>query len=105
MGRCEHSAKHTTNVLQTMSTFATWLKSIAWLLLNASIGSTVSITTDCNSLCDCGDSKFEPVCFTPKNITYYSPCHAGCTSKTVRDSTKERGPITPIDLLLGFASC
>lgn len=35
----------------------------------------------CSSHCICKDIPFMPVCTQQENVTYFSPCHAGC--KTV----------------------
>lgn len=34
----------------------------------------------CNSNCVCGDISYHPVCDHSTATTYFSPCHAGCTS-------------------------
>ncbi|XP_070533232.1 solute carrier organic anion transporter family member 2A1-like [Ptychodera flava] len=41
---------------------------------------SVNLTTYCNYRCDCDTQTFYPVCGTD-DITYFSPCHAGCTVK------------------------
>lgn len=39
----------------------------------------------CSSHCICKDIQFQPVCTTQGNVTYFSPCHAGCkTVETIR---------------------
>ena len=35
----------------------------------------------CSSLCNCSFSNFEPVC-GDENLTYFSPCQAGCLRST-----------------------
>lgn len=35
------------------------------------------VTATCNTDCMCNSTIFEPVC-GPDNITYFSPCRAGC---------------------------
>ena len=36
------------------------------------------LTSTCNDLCQCQEQKYQPVCGAD-GITYFSPCHAGCT--------------------------
>ena len=36
------------------------------------------MTSSCNSGCTCKLKEYIPVC-GKNNITYYDPCHAGCT--------------------------
>ncbi|CAH1786389.1 unnamed protein product [Owenia fusiformis] len=38
-----------------------------------------NLTSNCNQLCECSDMYYQPVCGTDQK-TYFSPCHAGCTS-------------------------
>lgn len=39
----------------------------------------------CSSNCICRNVPFTPVCTTQANVTYFSPCHAGCkTSDSIR---------------------
>ncbi|KAJ8669939.1 hypothetical protein QAD02_001198 [Eretmocerus hayati] len=38
----------------------------------------VNLITPCNSVCNCGDVKYSPVCHEPTKTTYFSACHAGC---------------------------
>lgn len=40
-----------------------------------------SVFTDCNSDCFCSASDWDPIC-GENNITYVSPCLAGCTSSS-----------------------
>ncbi|CAG2067486.1 unnamed protein product, partial [Timema podura] len=48
----------------------------------------LNFTEGCNSNCQCLNMKYEPVCNSLKNITYFSPCHAGCSSLSYQNSTK-----------------
>ncbi|XP_029640892.1 solute carrier organic anion transporter family member 5A1 [Octopus sinensis] len=38
-----------------------------------------NLTSACNSNCDCSPNHLEPICGI-NGITYFSPCHAGCTN-------------------------
>lgn len=38
-----------------------------------------NLTSACNSNCDCSPNNLEPICGI-NGITYFSPCHAGCTN-------------------------
>lgn len=40
---------------------------------------TVNLTAACNFKCECMEDDAEPVCGN-NGLTYFSPCHAGCTS-------------------------
>ncbi|KAK7054568.1 Solute carrier organic anion transporter member 5A1 [Halocaridina rubra] len=44
----------------------------------------VNLTAWCNTGCSCSSSLVEPVCGN-NGLTYFSPCHAGCTSYSPRD--------------------
>ncbi|XP_078038590.1 solute carrier organic anion transporter family member 74D isoform X2 [Augochlora pura] len=40
----------------------------------------------CNRNCGCSkDAEFHPICDSRKMVTYYSPCHAGCTTSEIKD--------------------
>lgn len=39
----------------------------------------VNLTSSCNFGCECRMNDVEPVCGN-NGLTYFSPCHAGCTS-------------------------
>lgn len=39
----------------------------------------VNLTSSCNFGCECSMDDVEPVCGN-NGLTYFSPCHAGCTS-------------------------
>lgn len=43
----------------------------------------VNLTAACNFGCECGTSDVEPVCGN-NGLTYFSPCHAGCTAFSSR---------------------
>ena len=40
-----------------------------------------SLVTSCNAGCGCAEAGINPVCGADDTV-YFSPCHAGCTSKT-----------------------
>ncbi|XP_017090680.2 solute carrier organic anion transporter family member 74D [Drosophila bipectinata] len=44
--------------------------------------SILPLTDDCSASCDCEYVHYAPVC-SPDNITFISPCHAGCTDRGV----------------------
>ncbi|CAL4060884.1 unnamed protein product, partial [Meganyctiphanes norvegica] len=44
-------------------------------------GFEVNLTAWCNRGCSCNSASVEPVCGN-NGLTYFSPCHAGCTSST-----------------------
>lgn len=41
---------------------------------------TWSQSTECNSQCKCDDIPFTPVCDATTQTTFFSACHAGCSS-------------------------
>lgn len=44
---------------------------------------------ECNNKCNCGPTvPFEPVCDREGAITFFSPCHAGCTGANDTLGTK-----------------
>ncbi|XP_054274192.1 solute carrier organic anion transporter family member 74D-like isoform X1 [Macrosteles quadrilineatus] len=45
-----------------------------------------NLIAECNSQCNCGPTvPYEPVCDPTRSLTFYSPCHAGCTDVTYND--------------------
>ncbi|XP_078358479.1 solute carrier organic anion transporter family member 4A1-like [Oculina patagonica] len=40
----------------------------------------INLSASCNSLCHCNSRDYDPVCGVDE-ISYFSPCHAGCTVK------------------------
>lgn len=52
------------------------------------------LTYYCNSDCDCDSGVvFEPVCTEIGKKTYFSPCHAGCTTVNALNNIKVRNNI------------
>ncbi|XP_039297752.1 solute carrier organic anion transporter family member 74D isoform X2 [Nilaparvata lugens] len=63
-----------------------------------------NMTDSCNADCSCSSAiKYDPVCQISKNLTFFSPCHAGCsyteyngTSKIFMNcSCADNGPVVP----------
>ncbi|XP_034248106.1 solute carrier organic anion transporter family member 74D isoform X2 [Thrips palmi] len=48
----------------------------------------VELTMPCNLNCGCQNIKYDPVCFEPLGLTFYSACHAGCTSSIIHNDIK-----------------
>lgn len=46
-----------------------------------------SFESECNSMCKCSRSNYDPICGTD-GIMYYSPCHAGCFKELSMDNSK-----------------
>lgn len=46
---------------------------------NASEPFQINLTASCNFGCECDMNDVQPVCGA-NGLTYFSPCHAGCTS-------------------------
>ncbi|KDR21873.1 solute carrier organic anion transporter family member 4C1-like isoform X2 [Zootermopsis nevadensis] len=50
------------------------------------------LIADCNTDCDCGPTlKYSPVCAIDGSNTFYSACHAGCTTLEIVNGTKMYG--------------
>nr|XP_033340979.1 solute carrier organic anion transporter family member 74D-like isoform X1 [Megalopta genalis]XP_033340980.1 solute carrier organic anion transporter family member 74D-like isoform X1 [Megalopta genalis] len=48
----------------------------------------ISLLQYCNRHCGCSkDAEFHPICDDRKMVTYYSPCHAGCTTSEIKDGS------------------
>lgn len=41
---------------------------------------SLNLTSNCNANCSCEGVNYSPVCHVASDTTYFSPCHAGCTS-------------------------
>ncbi|XP_035659224.1 solute carrier organic anion transporter family member 5A1-like [Branchiostoma floridae] len=54
---------------------------------DSSLG-TVNLTSTCNVDCGCPFEGYAPVCYQPEQLTYFSPCQAGCTQKSLIPGTK-----------------
>lgn len=50
--------------------------------------SKIDLIMPCNSNCGCQDVKYDPVCFEPLGLTFFSACHAGCTSSIIHNDIK-----------------
>lgn len=48
-----------------------------------------NLLSACNQNCHCQINTFNPICDIENNITYFSPCHAGCLSKAPSQIFKE----------------
>lgn len=46
--------------------------------INALDAASLNLTNSCNSNCFCDNVPYSPVCDLATEITYFSPCHAGC---------------------------
>lgn len=51
--------------------------------INSSSSSLVNITSSCNAMCNCDVKYYSPVCSKEDQLTFYSPCYAGCTAEDV----------------------
>ncbi|CAF1683478.1 unnamed protein product, partial [Adineta ricciae] len=56
-----------------------WLGLIALLFLKCQSTTIYQGDTTCSKLCHCSPHVYEPVCYQ-EQVTYLSPCHAGCTN-------------------------
>lgn len=56
-----------------------WLGLIALLFLKCQSTTIYQGDTSCSKFCHCSPHVYEPVCYQ-EQVTYLSPCHAGCTS-------------------------
>ncbi|XP_063955020.1 solute carrier organic anion transporter family member 4A1-like [Lytechinus pictus] len=41
--------------------------------------SLLDLTSPCNQACSCSVDKFKPVCMEETGLSFFSPCHAGCS--------------------------
>ncbi|KAJ8669936.1 hypothetical protein QAD02_001195 [Eretmocerus hayati] len=64
--------------------------------------SKMEFTGYCNKNCGCpSDSDFRPVCDSQGSYTFYSPCHAGCTTVDNSSSTTTYSNCTCIESAIG----
>lgn len=54
-----------------------WLGLVALLFLKCQSTSLYQGDTSCSKACHCSPHVYEPICYQ-EEITYLSPCHAGC---------------------------
>ncbi|KAL1123271.1 hypothetical protein AAG570_002357, partial [Ranatra chinensis] len=43
---------------------------------------SINLSNACNIECGCEKLKYSPVCLEEYSMTFYSPCHAGCSERT-----------------------
>lgn len=48
----------------------------------------INKSSPCNNLCHCNSLEYDPVCGVDE-VSYFSPCHAGCTKRIVKDGKKK----------------
>jgi len=51
--------------------------------VNSTSSALVNITSSCNAACNCDVKYFSPVCSKQDQLTFYSPCYAGCTADNI----------------------
>lgn len=56
----------------------------------------MNLTSNCNAECNCEYVKYAPVCHEPSQTTFFSACHAGCS--TIEDD-KEFGNCSCVPLI------
>ncbi|XP_024944928.1 solute carrier organic anion transporter family member 4A1 isoform X2 [Cephus cinctus] len=61
-----------------------------------SISKGLSLNDTCNSGCGCSIFEFNPICGVD-NVTYYSPCHAGCNKEVSINNVKVYSDCSCID--------
>nr|CAH8823628.1 unnamed protein product [Trichobilharzia regenti] len=47
------------------------------------------MSSGCNVGCSCDKNEWSPVCHTPSDITYISPCYAGCTQRFLSNTSQQ----------------
>jgi len=58
-----------------------------------------NLTDECNGGCSCSTDFYEPVCDLENMITYFSPCHAGCSSYNEEKKVYENCGCSQADLI------
>ncbi|CAF1284493.1 unnamed protein product [Rotaria sp. Silwood1] len=61
-----------------MACLISWFGLIALLFLKCQSTTIYQGDTQCSNSCHCASHIYEPICYQ-EQITYLSPCHAGCT--------------------------
>lgn len=54
---------------------------------NHIIGNAIQLENECNSMCKCSRSNYDPICGVDGTM-YYSPCYAGCFKELSMDNSK-----------------
>ncbi|PAA83864.1 hypothetical protein BOX15_Mlig018595g1, partial [Macrostomum lignano] len=62
------------------------------------------LNATCNARCACSDANYDPVCDLATGVSYYSPCHAGCTNRTLRQQPKSTSPTTAAEAAAAAAA-
>ncbi|XP_063694000.1 solute carrier organic anion transporter family member 4A1-like [Bolinopsis microptera] len=60
-----------------------------------------NLTDMCNGICSCSTDFYEPVCDLENMITYFSPCHAGCSSYNESSGIYQNCQCSQADLVPG----
>ena len=68
-------------------------------LIFSSSSSLVNITSSCNAMCNCDVKYYSPVCSKEDQLTFYSPCYAGCTAGDVLGDKVREFLFVDIDLI------
>merc|ERR1712013_508463 len=61
---------------------------------NSSENFQINLTDSCNFVCECDMNDVQPVCGA-NGLTYFSPCHAGCTSLLSSDNYTDCACVLP----------
>ena len=55
------------------------------------------LTDSCNVNCTCTEEYYNPICYNPVEgtpMTYFTPCHAGCSKNIIDENGVVRNDIT-----------